>query len=71
MDYSYKLQIIEDGSVSFSRVYDNAVDAVNAYNKCVDHGMCRLWREIILLEPNGKAHSKSFDHPLAPKLGVK
>ena len=71
MDNGYKLQVIEDGSVTFSRVYSNAVDAVNAYNKFVDHGMCRVWREIVLVEPNGKAHSKSFDHPLAPKLQVK
>lgn len=71
MDNGYKLQVVEDGSVTFSRVYNNAVDAVNAYNKFVDHGMCRIWREIVLVEPNGKAHSKSFDHPLAPKLQVK
>lgn len=71
MDNGYKLQVVEDGSVTFSRVYGNAVDAVNAYNKFVDHGMCRLWREIVLIEPNGKAHSKSFDHPLARKLQVK
>ena len=71
MDNGYKLQVVEDGFVSFSRVYNNAVDAVNAYNKFVDYGMCSLWREIVLVEPNGKSHSKSFDHPLAHKLQIK
>jgi hypothetical protein len=69
-EYSFKIQVIEDGSVTFSRNYNNAVDAVTAYSKFVDHGMCRMWREIVLVEPNGKAHSKSFDNPSAPKLGV-
>jgi hypothetical protein len=71
MDNSYQLQVIEDGSVTYSTVYNNAVDAVNSYNRFVDHGMCRMWREIVLLEPNGLAHAKTFEHPLAPKLQVK
>lgn len=70
-EYEFMLQVIEDGSVTFSRRYDNAVEAVTAYNKFVDHGMCRMWREIVLLEPNGKAHSKTFEYPLAPKLQIK
>jgi hypothetical protein len=64
MDYEFMLQVIEDGSVTYSMRYNNAVDAVNAYNKFVDHGTCRLWREIVLLEPNGKAHAKVFNYPL-------
>jgi hypothetical protein len=71
MDNLYQLQVIEDGSVTYSTVYNNAVDAVNSYNRFVDHGMCRMWREIVLLEPNGLAHAKTFEHPLAPKLQVK
>jgi len=64
MSYAFMLQIIEDGSIAFSQHYDNAVDAVNAYNKCVDYGNSRLWREIVLLEPNGKSHAKVFQYPL-------
>ena len=71
MDNLYQLQVIEDGSVTYSTVYNNAVDAVNSYNRFVDHGICRMWREIVLLEPNGLAHAKTFEHPLAPKLQVK
>jgi hypothetical protein len=69
--WEYMIQVVEDGSVTFIQRYNNAVDAVSAYNRFVDHGMCRIWREIVLVEPNGTAHSKTFDHPLAPKLQVK
>jgi hypothetical protein len=58
MNYEFMLQVIEDGSVTYSMRYNNA------YNKFVDHGTCRLWREIVLLEPNNKAHAKVFNYPL-------
>jgi hypothetical protein len=64
MNYQFMLQIVEDGAITFSQRYDNALDAVNAYNKCVDYGNSRIWREILLVEPNGKAHAKTFDYPL-------
>ena len=64
MNYKVMLQIIEDGSITFSQRYDNALEAVNDYNKCVDYGNSRIWREILLVEPNGKIHAKVFDYPL-------
>jgi hypothetical protein len=70
-DYEFMVQVVEDGSVTYTRKFSNALDAVNSYNRFVDHGMCRMWREIVLVEPNGTAHSKTFDHPLAPKLQIK
>jgi hypothetical protein len=69
--YEYMLQVVEDGSVTYTRRFNNALEAVNCYNRFVDHGMCRMWREIVLVEPNGKAHSKMFEHPLAPKHALK
>jgi hypothetical protein len=63
MDYVFMVQVVEDGSCTFSRKYDNAVEAVRVYNSFVDHGMCRHQREIVLLEPNGKAHAKIFGYP--------
>lgn len=63
MDYVFMVQVIEDGACTFSRRYDNALEAVRAYNSFVDHGMCRHQREIVLLEPNGKAHAKTFEYP--------
>jgi hypothetical protein len=69
--WEYMIQVVEDGSVTFIRRFDNALEAVSMYNRFVDHGMCRMWREIVLVEPNGTAHAKTFDHPSAPKLQVK
>jgi hypothetical protein len=69
--WKYMIQVVEDGSVTYVRRFDNALEAVNTYNRFVDHGMCRMWREIVLVEPNGTAHAKTFEHPLAHKLQVK
>lgn len=70
MDYEYQLQVVEDGNVTFSRMYANAIDAVNSYNRFVDHGTCRMSREIILIEPTGQSHSKTFEYPFAKKLQI-
>lgn len=69
--WEYMIQVVEDGSVTYVRRFDNAVEAVMCYNRFVDHGMCRMWREIVLVEPNGKAHAKTFEYPLARKLQIK
>ena len=64
-DYVFLLQVVTDGSVTFSRRYADAVEAVTAYNKFVDHGTCRYQREVVLVEPNGEIHTKVFAYPLA------
>ena len=64
-DYVFMVQVIEDGSCTFSRRYGTAVEAVNAYNSFKDHGMCRYQREIVLIEPSGEIHSKVFEYPMA------
>lgn len=64
-DYVFLLQVVTDGSVTFSQRYGNAVDAVSAYNKFVDHGTCRYQQEIVLVEPSGEIHSKVFEYPMA------
>lgn len=65
------IQVVEDGAVSFSRKYDNAVEAVHAWDRFVDCGYAKWQREIVLVEPSGKAHGKSFDGPLSRALQVK
>jgi hypothetical protein len=67
----YMIQVVEDGSVTFSRRYPNALDAVHAYDRFVDYGMAKYSREIVLLEPSGLAHSKAFDGPYWQPVGVK
>lgn len=64
-DYVFLLQVITDGSCTFSKRYADAVEAVTAYNKFVDHGTCRYQREVVLVEPSGQIHSKVFEYPLA------
>ena len=62
-DYVFLLQVITDGSCTFSRRYASAVEAVTEYNKFVDHGTCQFQREIVLVEPNGEVHNKVFAYP--------
>ncbi len=71
MEGTYMIQVVEDGSVTFSRKYDNALDAVHAYDRFNDFGLAKWQREIVLVEPSGKAHGKSFDGPLSRGLQVK
>jgi hypothetical protein len=68
-DYTFMVQVIEDGSCTFSRKYGTALDAVNAYNSFKDHGMCRYTREIVLVEPNGEIHAKTFAYPASVPIG--
>lgn len=59
----YMLQVVTDGSVTWSKQYDCALDAVHAYDKVDDYGFARHSREAVLIEPNGKVHSKTFQTP--------
>jgi streptogramin lyase len=59
----YKLQIVTDGAVTWTKTYDCALDAVHAYDKVVDYGFARFEREAVLIEPNGKTHTKIFQVP--------
>lgn len=56
----FMLQVITDGSVTWSKKYDCALDAVHAYDKVIDYGFAKYEREAVLVEPNGKIHSKLF-----------
>jgi hypothetical protein len=59
----FLLQIVTDGSVSWSKQYDNALDAVKAYERVTDYGFAKYEREAVLVEPNGKVHNKVFQVP--------
>ena len=60
---AFMLQVITDGATTWSKQYDNALDAVQAYNKVIDYGFAKYEREAVLIEPNGKVHSKIFQVP--------
>jgi len=60
---AFMLQVVTDGSVTWSKMYDCALDAVHAYDKVIDYGFAKYEREAVLIEPNGKTHSKLFQVP--------
>jgi hypothetical protein len=59
----FLLQIVTDGSTTWSKQYDNALDAVKAYERVTDYGFAKYEREAVLVEPNGKVHTKLFQVP--------
>ena len=60
MEYHYVLTVHYDGSYRSSHRYDNAIDAVEEWQKCVDWGFANEYATYNLLEPNGKLHTKNF-----------
>ena len=62
MEYEYSVTSTYDGALQPNWVgrYDNALEAVNVYNACVDYGFANEYRTINLSEPNGKMHTKIF-----------
>lgn len=63
VDTTYTVVVITDGKKEWADNYDNALDAVNAYNSFIDYGFCVHERVISLVEPSGKFHSKIFLNP--------
>jgi hypothetical protein len=59
----FMLQVVTDGAVTWSKKYDCPLQAVRAYDKVIDHGFARYEREAVLIEPNGKVHTKLFLSP--------
>ena len=60
MDYHYVLTVHYDGNYHSSFRYSDAIDAVHAFDKCVDHAFANEVATYNLLEPNGKMHTKNF-----------
>lgn len=60
---SYVIKVVTDGVESWGQGYDDAVSAVHAFDKFVDHGTFCKERIVTLTEPNGKEHIKTFYHP--------
>ena len=62
MEYLYSVTCTYDGDRSphWTGRYDNALDAVDTYNKFVDYGLASEYSTVNLSEPNGKMHTKNF-----------
>lgn len=67
-DYKFMVQVITDGSCTYSKSFDNALDAVNCYNSFKDWGFALTEREATLIEPNGEVHRKFFYRPANASL---
>jgi hypothetical protein len=62
-DYIFQVFASSDGSVTYTKQFNNALEAVRIYESFVDYGFARFEREIGLVEPNGKVHTKIFTRP--------
>ena len=62
MEYLYSVTCTydEDRSPHWVGRYDNALDAVNSFNKFVDWGLANDYSTVNLSEPSGKMHTKVF-----------
>ena len=62
MEYLYSVTCTYDGDRSphWTGRYDNALEAVDTYNKFVDYGLASEYSTVNLSEPNGKMHTKNF-----------
>jgi len=60
MNYKFSIAVAEDNNQTQYYQYNNALDAVNAYNSFNDYGMAKEVRTIVLREPNGQIHQKMF-----------
>lgn len=60
MEYNYVLTTHYDGDYFSSHRFIDAVEAIDAWSKCVDHGNAKGYATYNLLESNGKMHEKSF-----------
>lgn len=61
-DELYVIKVYEDGAQGKSGYfeYNNALDAVNAFNRFVDLGEAKETRAAYLIEPNEKIHTRMF-----------
>lgn len=62
MEYLYAVTSTNDNSTSPEWIgrYDNALDAVDIFNKFNDYGDAKEYRTVNLSEPSGKMHTKIF-----------
>ena len=60
MDYNYVLTVHYDGNYHSSFTLTNAVDAVESFRRCSDHGFANEYATYNLSDPTGKMYTKTF-----------
>jgi hypothetical protein len=60
MEYNYSLTFSYDGELYFTLRTADLMEAVNAWNKCVDYGDAKEYATYNLSDPTGKMYTKTF-----------
>ena len=60
MEYNYSLTFAYDGELYFTLRTADLMEAVNAWNKCVDFGTAKEYATYNLSDPTGKMYTKTF-----------
>ncbi len=60
MDYNYSLTISYDGNLVSTFRTSDMLEAVNAWEKCVDFGDAKEYATYNLSDPTGKMYTKTF-----------
>jgi hypothetical protein len=60
MEYNYSLTTSYDGVLVYTLRVSDMLEAVDAWNKCVDFGIANEYATYNLSDPTGKMYTKTF-----------
>ena len=60
MEYTYALTTSYDGQLVNTLRVSDMMEAVDAWNKCVDYGNAKEYATYNLSDPTGKMYTKTF-----------
>jgi hypothetical protein len=60
MEYTYSLTTSYDGELVNTLRVSDMMEAVDAWNKCVDYGNAKDYATYNLSDPTGKMYTKTF-----------
>ena len=60
MEYNYSITTSYDGELVHTLRVSDMLEAVNAWNKCVDVGDAKEYATYNLSDPTGKMYTKNF-----------
>jgi hypothetical protein len=60
MEYNYAITISYDGELYADFKTADMLEAVDVWNKCVDHGFAKEYATYNLSDPIGKMYTKTF-----------
>ena len=60
MEYNYSLTTSYDGELVNTLRVSDMLEAVSAWNKCVDYGFAKEYATYNLSDPMGKMYTKTF-----------